>query len=70
MEAFSSGRELDFSLLQGRWRLEYTTARDVLPLVAPTRGPLPPPLQVLPGERRGHKLHSWCTSCICTADAG
>ncbi|KAL4419383.1 hypothetical protein ABPG77_002910 [Micractinium sp. CCAP 211/92] len=46
VEAFSSGRELDFSLLQGRWRLEYTTARDVLPLVAPTRGPLPPPLQI------------------------
>lgn len=46
VEAFSSGSELDFSLLQGRWRLEYTTARDVLPLVAPARGPLPPPLQI------------------------
>lgn len=36
--------ELDFGLLEGKWRLEYTTARDVLPLVAPQR--LPAPLQV------------------------
>jgi hypothetical protein len=36
--------ELDFALLEGKWRLEYTTARDVLPLVAPQR--LPAPLQV------------------------
>lgn len=56
VEAFSSGSELDFSLLQGRWRLEYTTARDVLPLVAPARGPLPPPLQVLQGrDGRAHR---------------
>ncbi|KAL4439780.1 hypothetical protein ABPG75_002781 [Micractinium tetrahymenae] len=46
VEAFSSGAELDFSLLEGCWRLEYTTASDVLPLVAPARGPLSPLLQI------------------------
>ncbi|EFN51118.1 hypothetical protein CHLNCDRAFT_141300 [Chlorella variabilis] len=44
VEGYGSGAELDFGLLEGKWRLEYTTARDVLPLVAPQR--LPAPLQV------------------------
>lgn len=53
VEAFGSAEELDFDRLEGRWRLEYTTARDVLPLVAPQR--LPAPLQV-PGPE----------GCACT----
>ncbi|PSC69282.1 Amino acid permease 2 isoform A [Micractinium conductrix] len=44
VEALSGGQELDFSLLEGRWLLVYTTASDVLPLVAPPR--LPSPLQI------------------------
>lgn len=44
VEAFTGGAELDYGLLEGKWRLRYTTARDVLPLVSPQR--LPAPLQV------------------------
>ncbi|PRW33218.1 putative plastid-lipid-associated chloroplastic isoform X2 [Chlorella sorokiniana] len=44
VESMGSSEELDYEKLQGRWKLEYTTARDVLPLVAPQR--LPAPLRV------------------------
>jgi hypothetical protein len=39
VERYAAGQELDFELLCGSWRLCYTTARDVLPLVAPQRPP-------------------------------
>lgn len=40
--------EIDWGLLEGTWRLLYTTAPDVLPLVRPQLllGPLPLPFQV------------------------
>lgn len=59
VEGYGSGAELDFGLLEGKWRLEYTTARDVLPLVAPQR--LPAPLQV---------RYACVRRCRCSINAG
>ena len=64
--------ELDFGLLEGKWRLEYTTARDVLPLVAPQR--LPAPLQVSRWVWRvrgagGAPLGKSLPVSVCAADA-
>lgn len=45
LEALAPPRELGWALLEGSWRLLYTTASDVLPLVRPQLrlGPLPLP---------------------------